>query len=479
MASNEKTLQITVDKFYQGYSPLAFQNDLTSWGSAGNASLMTNADVINGEYVTQGPGLANLTNGTQAGVVTELIQFIMDKAVADDETYAIGTSQLFKVTSTTVTSAQSISGCTEGESIQVLKGNLFYFYNKTSSGEIGKFDLASTFTDSWGSTVPSGAAALEVAPHPSDKKEDIIVFGNGRYTGTYIAESDTLTPQKLDFGNDAVVDDVLFNAGYWYLVVNSGITGTNRTSGQIYLWDGSTVPSTLSDETGVGMQRIGFLYRVNGIIYVAYQDLTSTGFIIGFIQGKAITPLVRYTGDLPTFQQKTLFKNTLLFLSSGLVYSAGALVSELPYQLSQYADGGHGTIGAIAAPFGTPMISSTDGSTNFRLAQFSGFDVSSTWKSIVFSVSKGRLKAYIDSVVVLTKTLGAGASCALTIEADQADSTSDTLTITTTGKRRHVFNNVGLGNIEDFRVALDFSGGSTSNDCAIREVVINYHLVES
>lgn len=841
MPSEEKTLQITVDKWYQGLSPLAFQNSLTSFGSAGNASTMTNADVINGEYVTQGPGLADLTNGNQSGVVDELVQFVMDKAVASSQSYAIGTSKLFLVTPTTVTTAQSIAGCVEGESIVPLKGNLYYFFNTATNGEIGKFDLASTYDDNWGcyskdtevltlegwmkiqdvpsgmmiyslnpetmkveavrnnetivrpffgemirfksegvdilvtpdhkmfassglfqkkaknpnpyklvhadslldkqfrlkknavwdgevkdywevpeydngsrqaivrdskgrivstsgkryykpaiqypikpflrllgfyisegssnqkcinisqrtfskgwksikqtieqlglsygyygesfdihdkqftqyikklipghahekripreilnlhpsllielyealmlgdgylgtnqyytvseglrddfvelvnrlgwsakvfvkdrvgkkafngfaryinytigvtkeknepsfnhhsqqtdtvkenysddivclaleknhimlvrrngksvwcgnSTVPIGAASLEVAAHPSFKKEDIIVFGNGRYVGTFINETNTLAPQRLDFGADSTCDDVLFNSGFWYLAINSGITGTNRTEGQIYLWDGSTVPSTLSDETGVGMQRIGFLYRVNGVVFVAYQDLTATGFIIGYIRGKSIVPLVRYTGALPNFRQKTLFNNTLMFLSSGLVYSAGAIIQDLPYQLSQYADGGYATIGAIGAPFGTPMISSTDGGSNFRLAQFSGFDTNSTWKSIVFNVSKGRLLAHINSVVVLTQALGSGASCALTIETDQNTTTSNTLTINTTGKTRHVFNNVRLGRIEDFRISLDYSGGSAVSDCAIRSITINYNLVES
>jgi hypothetical protein len=348
------------------------------------------------------------------------------------------------------------------------------------------------------------------------------------------------------------VADVLYNAGQWYIAVNSGVTGTNRTEGQIYTYAGDATPTILSDETGVGNQRIGFLYRINGIIYVAYQDLSSTGFIIGYIAGSQIKPLGRFTGTLPNFQQKTLYKNTIMFLSSGLVYSAGALVDTLPFQLSQHADGGYATCGAIAAPFGTPMIASTDGGTNFRLAKFSGYDTACSWKSIVFPVSNARVKGIIDNVVVLTKTLGASARCDLTIEADQGAFTSSvkqitvltntttkrkvvsnvatlttasnhsysvgdvviisgvtdvtyngTVTITATpslttfsyalthaneaevadtggsviqGKRKHIFTNFGLLAIEDFRVALDFSNGNATNDCAIRSIKVNGHF---
>ena len=484
MANQSNQFTITLDKFHAGYAPLSFNNSLTELGASGSAGVMQSADVLNGDYLTQGPGLTDLTLGTEAGAVSELLQFIMDKAVASDVTYALGMTKLFKLSSTAVASdatwPHAITNCTEGESVQYLKGNLFYFYNKSSGGDIGKFDLTSTFDDDWGSTVPTGAAALEKAAHPSDKKEDIIVFGNGRYVGTYMNETTTLSPHQLDFGQDSTVDDVLYSSGYWYLAVNSGVVGSGRTEGQIYLYDGAALVSTLADETGVGMQRIGFLYRINGIVYVAYQDLSSTGFIIGYINGKAITPLVRFTGSLPNFQQKTLYKNSILFASTGKIFSAGSIVGELPFQLSQIADGGYATVGAIAAPFGTPMIASTDGATHYRLAKFSGFDTAASWKSIIFPVSQGKFKAMIDEITVLTKTLDTGARCDLTIEADQGTVIQATAKeITTAGKHRHFFTNFGLppGGIEDFRVALNWANGSTTNDCAIRRIVIVGHFI--
>ena len=134
--ATDNSWTIEIDKFYQGFSPLAFFNFLTEVGGAGSAATMQNADIVNGDYLTQGPGLANLTNGTEAGVVSELIQFIMDKAVASDVTYAVGTGKLFKLSSTTVTTdgtwPVTITNMTEGESIQVLKGALYTFYNKSS-----------------------------------------------------------------------------------------------------------------------------------------------------------------------------------------------------------------------------------------------------------------------------------------------------------------------------------------------------------
>jgi len=477
---------IKFSKFYQGFSPAAHLNSLTELGNAGHASVMQNVDILTPDYITQGPALANLTNGNQAGVVTELINFIMDKAVANDVTYGIGATKLFKITPTTVVSGgtpswpQAITGCTDGESVIDLKGNIYGFYNKSSGGEILKMPIATEVIDpDWGSTVPTGMAALQSAPHPVATKEDIMAFGNGQYLGTYFASTDTLNVSKLDFGAGNEVADVIFHANQWQIAVNSGVSGTNRTVSQIYLYDGGAITALLSDEVAIGVQRIGFLFPLNGIVYVAYQDLSfAGGYKIGYVSGRQIKPLRYFTGSLPTFAQKTLYKNTILFIASGLVWSIGASVEQLPIQISQLADSGYATVGALAAPFGTPMIASTDGGTNFRLAKFSGYDVSCNWKSIIIPLINGRLKAIIDTVIVLTKTLGANARCDLKLEYNQNSSDSGTVKqITGTGKRRFVFEKF-KGQIEDFRVFLDWSNGHTSNDCPIRQIQVLGHYVE-
>lgn len=462
--AKDNTFNFVLDKFYMGYSPLAFNNSLTEFGGGGSASVMTNVDCI-GDVLTQGPGLTSLT-----GTLTEPIQYIMDKAISNNSSYAIGTTSLFNVSATAISNIHTITSCTEGESIQYLKGNLLYFYNTATAGLVGKYDF-STFTDNW-------ITGLLLAPHPSDKKEDIVVFGNGRYAGVYIAETNSMTVDKLDFGNDMEVADVCYSSGFWYIAVNSNVAGTNRGESQCFLYDGAALINTLTDEAGIGFQKFGFLYRINGIIYVAYSDISSPGFIIGYINGKSISPLVRFTGTLPTFNKKTLFKNTILFLSGNLAYSAGAIIPQLPYQLSQIATSLYANATAIAAPFGTPLIASDNGST-YVVSKFSGYNTASSWKGIVIPLSAGKMKGKITEIAVLTNTLGAGASCALTFEYDQASGTSSAKTITSTSKRRHFFTNFGVNGVEDARICLNFSGGSATNNVAIRQIVVSGVWVES
>ena len=484
--TGDKTFRIVLDDFHVGISPAAHLDSLTQLGNPGNASVMTNIDVLVPKQLTQGPGLANLTNGTQAGVVDQLINFIMDRPASSDATYGIGTTKLYKISSTAVSSGGSpswprtITGAEDGESCIEFQGRLKYFYNTSTVGVIGDYDLASTFDDDWGSTIPTGAGSLQLDIHPSAKKEDILAFGNGRYFGTYINSTTTLNPTKLDFGINTQVADVAFHANQWWIAVNEGISGTNRTNASLFLYDGSAVSSILFDEVAVGVQRIGFIMPINGVMFVCWEDLSGEN-VLGYVSGRSVVPLAHFTGNLPTFEKKTLYQDFLLFESSGLIYAAGTSVDGLPHAISQLADAGYATAGGLAAPFGTPMVASTDGGSNQRLAQFSGYDTACTWKSIIFDVMDGSDYGFIDKISVLTNHLGAGASVAMTLEGNQAQDTSSTMTIDTDSQRRHVFTsrNHALDKLEDVRVAFSFSGGSTTNNVIIRKVVLDGHFVEA
>jgi hypothetical protein len=484
MAKASNTFTIKFSGFNEGQAPVAHLDSLTQLGSAGQYSAAQNVDVISFPgLLTQGPGLSTLTNGTEAGAVGELMTFIMDQPVASGVTYGIAATKLHQISATAVTNAgnwpHSITSATAGSSVIAFQGALYYFFNKSAAGEIGKYDLSSSFTDNWGSTTPTGAAALQKAAHPVAKKQDIMLFGNGRYVGTYISTTNTLAPTKLDFGSDALVADVTFHANQWWIAVNAGTgVSTDRQYASIFLYDPSATTSLLADEIAVGAQKIGFMLPIEGVMYVAYQDLTTTGgFCIGYVSGRGIKPLRYFTGTLPTFAQKSLYANTIVFISNGQVYSCGAVIESLPVQLSQLASAGYTTGGAIAAPFGTPMVASTQ-STSFKLAKFSGYDTNATWRSLLIQLSQGKMVGYIDRVTVLTSTLASGARCDLIIEGDQASKTGSTQQITTTGKRRHVFTSLGLTGLEDFRVFLNFANGSATNPVKIREILVEGHFIE-
>jgi len=537
--------QIEFEGFNEGQSPLAHLDTKTFIGNKGQASEMK-ADVISSPgFVTQSPALADLTNGTQAGVVDQLIRFILDRPTEANVTFAIGTTKLFRLgagevdsgdirlssvspslspslspsvspsvsispsvspspgsvspsvspsvsispskspsqspsvslspsispSPATPTWPQTVSGMVEGDSIIRLKANLYAFYNTATKGDILKMPLGNEVLDqTWGSVTDQ---VLENAPHPVAAKEDIMVFGNGRYAGVYVEGSAALDVQKLDFGEGSEVADVVFHSNTWWIAVNYG----EGKRGQVYLYDGSAISNILSDEAGLGDQKIGFLYVLNGIVYVAYDDNSSDGFSVGWLQGRQIKFLRAFSGSLPDHRQKALYKNTILFTSSGNLMSMGASVEQLPLQISTLADGGHATLGGIASPFGTPMIASSSGS-NHRLAKFSGFSTDSNWKSVFIDVTNGRDLGKVHTVIVSTKALVGDAQCDISLEGNQGAKASSTMSVTTADKTRHVFKAPNLEAVEDFRLVLDYTNGDTTNACPIRKVVALGNFVE-
>ncbi|MGF6428222.1 hypothetical protein [Bradyrhizobium elkanii] len=484
MAEKTNNFKITLKDFHVGASPAAHLDILTESGGPGAYSDAQGVDVHTPKVLQQGPALADLTNGNQAGVVDELIRFILDKPPVANETYGISTTKLHKINPTDVVSdgtfPHPITDATEGSSVLDFQGALYYFFNKASGGDIGKYDLASSFTDNWGSSVPAtGSAAIENAPHPVAKKQDIMLFGNGRYVGTYVSSTDTLSPHKLDFGVGYEVADVAFHANQWWLAVNSGVSASgNRASSQIYLYDGAATSAVLADEVAVGVQRIGFILPINGIVFVAYQDVSGS-YAIGYVSSRRILPLAFFTGGLPTFAQKTLYKNFVAFLAGATVVTAGAITPDLPYAISNFANAGYATVGAIAAPFGDILVASNSGS-DARLAKLTGYDDNAYWTSIIIPLMQDGMVGYIDFVTVRTRALAANAQCDLLLFYNQQDSDSGTAKqITGENVRRHTLDKFPQPKegVEDFCVYLEWPN-SAGVVCPILEIEILGHYIE-
>ena len=472
-----KSWTITLDNFSAGAGPASHLDATSTLGGAGHYSTATSVDILSyPKSITQGPALADLTNGTDAGVVDQLINYILETPTSADVTFGIGSTKLFKIGSSTVASGGTpswpvaITSAVAGKSIIYLKGVLYYFFTRAADGAIGSYDLTTTFDHSW----QTGLAKADV--YPVAKKEDVMLFGHGQYVGTYFSSTATISKTKLNFGDNTEVIDICFHSNQWWIAVNSGVSGSNRNSSQIYTYAGGATTSILSDEAAVGLQKIGFIFPDNGVIYVAYQDSTFTGgYKIGYLSGKRIEPLLNFTGSLPTHAQKTLYKNTILFLSSGKIYAGGSVIGDMPFALSNLADGGYATCGALAAPFGTPMVSSTE-SASYKLAKFSGNTVTASWNSILFNTRQGKNLGMMDEIIVETNILGANARCDLTLYYNQSASNSGAQQITGTGTSRHTFK-VSKSNISDIKVKLDWAEGNATNLATIKSVELNGHSV--
>ena len=141
----ERRWNIIVDAPFAGFAPGYFLDTYPVVGNKNMAGKMQNIDISSPVGMTQGPGLAALTNGTQAGAVTTLIKHILNTPSADSVTWGIGGSKLYKITPTTVTNDvtyphtinKAVVTGEDGESTAKLGDYLYYFYNHSGgAGDI-------------------------------------------------------------------------------------------------------------------------------------------------------------------------------------------------------------------------------------------------------------------------------------------------------------------------------------------------------
>lgn len=484
----DKAWSITIEQF-QGFVPSYWTNTLPTVGNANQASAMTNVDLIDPNVLTQGPGLANLTNGTQAAAVTTLMKGMLRVHVTGLSAAAgVGGNKVYKFNATEVTSdanfPHTIDKATvtseDGEDVAYYQGAVFYSYNHSGgAGDVGRWTGASTFDDDYMSTVPTGATTLQGGvPHQMlVGGDDQLYIANGRYVARLNAT--TFTDQALDLPTDEVVTSLAWNNNQLYIAaINPYVNSTTQIESSIYFWD-TTSPSWSYQIKVYGY--IGALYAKNGITYVWYKDATSSGvYKLGMVNGAAVRELASYTGGLPLYYQVGEDQNYLMWNAGGLVWYWGASTSELPTRIFQRADAGYTTSGGITNAYLTPMVATTDGGSNYRFAKFSGYDTACTWKSLLFNVSDGKSKSFIDRITIFTEPLSTGAALDTTLTYDYAKATLalGQIAYSATVNRTKFIVTKNKFPVENFRLDLSWANGSATNPVKVRKIVINGSFVE-
>lgn len=471
--------EITIDRF-EGLTPAFAENAYPTIGNRGHASAMQNVDVFDGGVLTQGPGLADLTNGNQAGVVTTLVRGMTRVPPASSTAYGVGGARLYKLSGTEVASDASfprtidkaaVTG-EDGEDVALYKGAIFYSYNHSgSAGDVGKLTLPSTFDDDYMSTVPTGAAALQDGPHQMVVGgDDILYIANGRYIASL--NNTTFTAQALDFPQGSSVVSLAWHGNRVYANVNfPGIAGGHQDESTIYVWD--TFSTSWEYQIRV-MGRLGALYVKNGLIFVFYEDISLTGgYNLGVVSNGAIQELAAFSGTLPRYFQVSEHKNHLIWNTDGKVYAWGAYAPGLATKLFQLASTGHSSAGGITNGFGTPIIASQSGAS-YRLAKFSGYDVTCSWKSLVFDVSRAKHTSFVDRVVIETEPLSTGAKLDTTLTYDYGKGSRSLAQVAYSADNhtRHVVMR-DEQRIENFRLDLSWANGSTTNPVKVRKIIVS------
>ena len=472
----QRPWSIEINQF-EGYIPNFWDDEYPIIGNKGQASAMTNINLLNPNVLTQGPGLVNLTNNS---VVTTMIKGILRRYVEGlSAVAAVGGNKVYKLTTGEVTSDgnfphtidKAAVTSEDGEDVLYYQGAILYSYNHSgAAGDVGRWTGAASFDDDYMSTVPTGATTLQGdVPHPMWLGgDDVAYIGNGHYVATL--NTTTFTDQALDLPVGEVVVAGGYTSNRNYIATNNqNVSVSAQAESSIYIWDG--VSRSWEFQIRV-YGKIGAIWIKNGVVYVFYQDISSTGgFKLGFISNNGVKDICNFTGSLPLYYQVTEIKNHIMWASSGQVWAYGAATNLLPTRLFQNCDGGYATLGGISNVFGVLYIASTD-AVNFRLAQPSGYDVNAAWKTISFDVANGREKSVMSKISIFTEPISSGGQLDVTLKANYGAISKALTSVNGQLLTRHVILRDEF-EVENFRLDFDWSAGSTTNPVKIRKIIID------
>lgn len=483
--NEEWTITLGGQNGWGGFCPSYFDNSYPFYGNKNQASDIIECSLVDPNVLTQGPGTADLTGGTQAGELgSNLIVSILKTAVASNKTFACSADKVFKLSATAVSNGTFPLAITGG-TYQVATDLVFYqsdvyvFWNDTGTeGEIAKVSVSGeTIDPDWGSTTPTGAAHLEDAPHYGIVGgDDVMYITNGRYVATY--NGTTLAVQGIDFWTDSETVSVAWNHNRVKVAVNRpNASGSNFNNSAIYTWNGVS-PSWEGDPIEVN-GKIGALYVKNGIEYVWWRDGTSTGgYNFGYINGLRLEPIVRYKGSLPNQAQVCEHDGFITWVTDNNIYKWGAKDNDVGVKMFDYMAGKRATIGAIAAPFGDLLVSS-NATTNYNLSKNSGYSIAARYKTMAFGVGGPGYHSEIDLIQVLFETLSTGAKLDTTLTYNQAASTKSLTQIAYSATDASTLKTILRQGpqVDDFRLDFSWANGSTTNPFNIRGVYIKGHYV--
>lgn len=462
-----------------GLAPSYYSNSWSYLGNVGDANDLQDVDISDPNILTQGGGTAELTNHAS---VTTVISGIMKAVTASNVGWAFGSNKIYKLTSSSVVSDETFpvtldKDTVTGETITdgaYFKSNLYFGFNHSGSvGDIAKMTTAGSIDPDWGSTTPTGYGALLSAPHYfCVAGNDKLYYTNGNYIGSY--DGTTYNTMALDFYTDASCNSIVWSGNRLTIAVNRpNITGSNFNQSGIYNWDGAS-SSWDGDPIEVNGE-IGALYVKNGVTYIWWKDGTGTGgYNFGYVNGTQTTVIKRYDGGLPNQNQVGEYYGFIMWLVGNEVMMWGSGDSELPVKLFKYLTSVYTTAGALGAPFGEILISSSgtvEASPVYTLEKESGYSTDAQYETIAYDLSSKDKKAKIEKIKVTTETIGTGGKCDITMYSDDNTVTTNLAQIVA-GSRRHNILTSGVP-ANNVKFLIKWINGSVTNPVKVKEIFVS------
>jgi hypothetical protein len=360
-----------------------------------------------------------------------------------------------------------------GENLVVFGGNLYYAYNVLLStvpvsSDIGKWDMSTTWTDTWGTTqVANPANIWKPGKHPMCVSDTFLVIGNGQYLGLY--DGTNLFMNECDFKADATVDDIVTTEHQTYVAINrpSGAVIAIFNNDFSYIdTDGNPTVFSATDSKFIG-GKIGALYANGGVVYLYDMTSSDDAFDVSYLNGSKATPLQSIAGTLPTYHERTWYKEFLTFCADANIVQVGQQDSSLNI-ISNFTNTLTGAV-CISNPFGTLIIANTVG-----LYYEDGLATNSHAETLSFVCGQPFHNGMIEFIGVRTTKI-TGGTVTLTIKPNKSTTSTDwaTIVINENGDlvdSSYYDKELNMEGLQDFKIEIDWD--NTAHNIGIAEIYL-------
>lgn len=208
---------------------------------------------------------------------------------------------------------------------------IYYSWNDNTDGDVGRYDLTTTFDDDYMSTVPTGAAALSIYPHPMIEGDDgILYIGNGNNVASFNKTSGIFTTSALDLPAGFTITTFAnypnFLVTFAYRIGANANSSFYKSIANAYFWDTTSSSYTYTYKLPGNYVNGGFTYKST----VGCFTEGASAFLNGskkskltLFNGSNFEPAMNFSHDVPIHGGVEVSDNVIYWNSAGNVYQFG------------------------------------------------------------------------------------------------------------------------------------------------------------
>ena len=336
----------------------------------------TNASVVSGTIV--------------AGVVSNLSAYLVggDKIY----TYTISTNTLASPATATIGNNlaggghSGDTGFTASDAVlYTVSGTeyMFYSWNDNDDGDIGTFDLSSTFVDNYWTNTAGAAALNKDYPHPMIVGDDNILYiGNGKDLAS-LQSNGTDNNSALDLPEGYIITS--FSKTPTHLVIyaytNNANSSLYRSKATAFFWDYRSESFDFIYELSGNKVDGGFTWNGVPCCFVEGRGFDGGSSLITrlmvFMNG-TYQPITKYSGIAPTKNGIEVTNESIIWQAGGKIYQYGSPFDGLQDTLNEIGNCTGTSSGLLSNYFTNQLVASSGTGFNGGLQRFSqNYDVAS------------------------------------------------------------------------------------------------------